>query len=338
MIDSQRPVKRKVTVKMIDSPRPIKRKKKGKVIALFIISLIFVMLAASIAVVGCNYISNRTFKETFFSVSSLKVNNKIRVVQISDLHNSSFGKDNSDVIDRVQKLKPDLIIYTGDCIDTNSANNDRVLKLCSALAKVAPSYYIYGNNEVQRYYNDPLTQDSLDAKFGFTNETRDPQKLLEITDPFTQSLEQIGVKVLKNQFDTLTIGSTTVDVFGVLTSNPSSFWSYTGPNFDKYIFENTNNLKITAIHEPNLFEFYTPDSWGDLMLAGHNHGGIVKIPLIGPLYTHDGGFLPARSGHYVYGRYDVQGRPLIISSGLENKNFFRINNKPELVIIDITRF
>ena len=74
------------------------------------------------------------------------------------------------------------------------------------------------------------------------------------------------------------------------------------------------------------------------MLAGHTHGGIVKIPMVGALYTSEGGFLPERSGHYVYGRYEVQGRPLIISGGLENKNIFRTNNPPEIVIIDINKF
>lgn len=315
-----------------------KGKKNIKVAKLFIISLIFVTIAAVIAVVGCNYVINRNFKESFFSVSSLKVNHKIRVIQISDLHNCSFGNENSKLIKRVEKLKPDLIIYTGDCIDTKADSTDRVVNLCKELSEVAPSYYIYGNNEVEKYYNDPLTQDSLDQKFGFNNENRDPQKLLEITDPLSEELEKNGIKVLKNQFDTITVGSTTIDVFGVLTSNPSSFWSYAGSNFDKFIFENQNNLKITAIHEPLVFEFYTPDTWGDVMLAGHTHGGTVKVPVLGPLYTHDDGFFPARSGHLVAGRYDVQGRPLIISSGLENKNLLRINNKPELVIVDITRF
>ena len=93
-----------------------------------------------------------------------------------------------------------------------------------------------------------------------------------------------------------------------------------------------------AIHEPIVFEEYTPDTWGDLMLAGHTHGGLCKIPFIGPLYTTEGGILPARNGCYVYGRYDVQGRPLIVNSGLENSNFFRINNQPEIVIVDINKF
>ena len=315
-----------------------KTRKKIRVLNLFLISLIFVSIAASIAIIGCNYVGNRKFKETFYSVSSLKVNNKIRIVQLSDLHNCSYGKDNQMLVDRVKKLKPDLIIYTGDMIDTTAESNDGVISLCKKLASVAPSYYIYGNNEVEKNYDVLLNQDALDKKFGFNNDNREPDKLLEITDNLTKKLETIGVKVLKNKYDTVTIGTTPVDVYGVLTSNPSAFWSYSGESFNEYMYSSEDHLKITAIHEPLLFKEYSPDSWGDLVLAGHTHGGTVKIPMIGPLYTHDGGVLPERGGYYVCGRYEVQGRPLIISSGLENKNFFRINNQPEVVIVDINKF
>ena len=315
-----------------------KTKKNIRVLKLFLISLIFVLIAVSIAIVGCNYIGNRNFKETFYSVSSLKVNNKVRIIQISDLHNCLYGKNNIKLLDRARKLKPDLIVYTGDIVDSKAKSNDRVISLCKELADVAPSYYIYGNNEVEMYYDIPLTQESLDKKFGFNDNNRQPDKLLEITDDLTRELEATGVKVLKNKSDTITIGTTDVDIYGVLTSNPSSFWSYAGESFDKYIYSNENNLKITAIHEPLIFEEYSPDSWGDLMLAGHTHGGLCKIPYIGPLYTTEGGILPARKGCYVYGRYDVQGRPLIVNSGLDNTNFFRLNNQPELVIVDINKF
>ena len=315
-----------------------KARKNIRVLRLFLISLIFVSIAATIAIIGCNYIGNRDFKESFYIVSSLKVNNKIRIVQLSDLHNSLYGKDNSKLISRVKKLNPDLIIYTGDIVDSKAESDDRVLNLCKKLSRVAPSYYIYGNNEIEKFYDFPLTQEALDDKLGFNGSNRQPDKIWELTDNFAKKLELSGVKVLKNKSDTITIGTTPVDVYGVLTSNPSSFWSYSGESFDKYLYTNENNFKITAIHEPLVFEEYSPDSWGDLMLAGHNHGGTIKVPIIGPLYTHDGGFLPERSGHYVVGRYEVQGRPLIISSGLENKNVMRINNPPELVIVDINKF
>jgi predicted MPP superfamily phosphohydrolase len=312
-------------------------KKKVWAVILLIFGMIFVILAASVALVGYNYLENQKFKETFYCVSSLKVNNKIRVIQISDLHNASFVND-SKLVDRIGKLKPDAIIYTGDMVDSQTNIDDDVINLCKTLANVAPSYFIYGNNEVEKNYDGPLTQENLDKKFGFNDTNRDPQKLLELTDDFAKNLENVGVKVLKNSMDTLTIGSTAVDIYGVLTSNPSSFWSYAGGSYSDFIYQNENNLKIMAIHEPIVFEKYKPDTWGDLMLAGHTHGGLCKIPYIGPLYTTEGGILPARKGCYVYGRYEVQGRPLIVNSGLDNTNFFRINNQPEIVIVDINKF
>ena len=319
--------------------KAVKTSRKGiRVLLLFIVSLIFVGIAASVAVVGFNYIENRDFKETFYCVSSLKVNNKIRVIQISDLHSCVYKNNYADLIDRVEKLDPDLILYTGDIIDSHSQSDDKVIELCASLAKLAPSCYVYGNNEVEKYYNDPLTQESLDKKFGFTDENRNPESLLELADPFAEKLENAGVTVLKNSSHTVTVGVTNVDVFGVLTSNPSSFWSYAGAGFDKHIYTNENNLKITAIHEPLVMEAYSPDTWGDLVLAGHTHGGIARLPVLGPVYTHDGGLLPERSGHLVYGRYEIQGRPLIVSSGLANNDFFRINNQPEIVIVDINKF
>lgn len=318
--------------------RTTKRQKKLRVFRLFLISLILVSIAAAIAIIGCSYVENRTFKETFYSVSSLKVNNKIRIIQLSDLHDCSYGKNNSQILDRVKKLEPDLIVCTGDIVDSATTSTKRVVGLCKGLAEIAPSYYIYGNNEVEKYYDVPLTQESLDKKFGFNDDNRKPSKLLETTDKLTQQLEAAGANVLKNTHDTITVGTTEVDVYGVLTSNPSAFWSYAGESFDDYLYANENRLKITAIHEPVLFEEYTPDSWGDLVLAGHHHGGTVKIPIVGPLYTREDGLLPARRGHYVCGRYEVQGRPLIISAGLENKNIFRINNQPEIVVVDINKF
>ena len=183
-----------------------------------------------------------------------------------------------------------------------------------------------------------MTQDSLDKKFGFNDKNRDPEKLLSITDDLTNKLEKAGVTVLKNQAETVTVGTTDVDVYGVLTSNPSAFWSYAGESFNDYLYKNENHLKITAIHEPLVFSEFETDFWGDLMLAGDTHGGLARIPILGPLYTNSMGFFPERNGYYVYGRYEVQGRPLIISGGLENKNVFRVNNQPEIVIVDINKF
>ena len=75
-----------------------------------------------------------------------------------------------------------------------------------------------------------------------------------------------------------------------------------------------------------------------MIVTGHTHGGVIRVPVLGPLFTHEGGLLPERGGDLVYGRYNVSGSPLIVSGGLENSNVFRINNQPELVVIDINKF
>ena len=212
-----------------------KRIKNKKVIIVSLISLILAAITVAVAVVGVNYWQNQKFGETFYSVSCLKVNNKVRILQISDLHECTYGDQNATLVDRVSKLKPDLIVLTGDCV-AEDGSADQIAKLCGALAKIAPSYYIYGNNEVEAVYRYPLTQEALDAQFGFDDENREPQKLLAQTDVLADKLTAAGVTVLKNSGATTMVGDTLVDIYGVLTSNPSAFWSYAGESFEEFLY------------------------------------------------------------------------------------------------------
>ena len=315
-----------------------KAKKNIRAVNLFAVGMLFVCIAMAISVVMCNYISNRSFRETFYSASSIKVDSRVRVIQLSDLHSSSFGDDNTKLLNRIEALAPDIIICTGDIV--NSAKDDAkfATNLGRGLSKIAPSYYIYGNNEVESIYDFNLNEAELDKKFGFNKQNRDETALLKIDDSFEQMLENNGIKFLKNETDTIQVKTITIDVYGVLTSNPSAFWSYSEKAFLDYINTNPHNIKITAVHEPFIFEAFQPEFWGDLMVCGHTHGGVVRIPLLGPLFTREGGLFPERGGSFVYGRYDVAGKPLIVSSGLENSTLLRINNQPELVVIDINKF
>ena len=315
-----------------------KTKKNIRAAKFFVLGMFFVCIATAVIIIMCSYIGNRNFRESFYSVSSIKVDSTIRVVQLSDLHSSSYGKNNKKLLDRVKALSPDIIICSGDIVDSAKDDIKYAVSLCGSLAKIAPSYYVYGNNEVETIFDFPLNETELDKKFGFTKDNRDETKLLELKDTFEEKLEKTGIKVLKNETDTIKVKTMNVDMYGVLTSNPSSFWSYSGNTFESYLTENENNLKITAVHEPFIFETFEPEFWGDLMVCGHTHGGIIRVPVLGPLFTHEDGLFPERKGNFVYGRYNVAGKPLIVSSGLENSNVLRINNEPELVIIDINKF
>ena len=300
--------------------------------------MVFVCIASVVFLVLGNYIGNRNFRETFYTTSSIKINNSVRVIQLSDLHNTFYGEDNIDLVKRIEELNPDVIICTGDMVDSAKDDTDSMISLAKKLSEIAPSYYIYGNNEVETIYDVLLNEKDLDKKFGFNNTNRDEAALRNLEDSFEEKLEAAGIKVLKNEKDTIKVKTTTIDIYGVLTSNPSSFWSYSGKSFQEYIYEDSDNLKITAVHEPFVFEEFEYDFWGDLIICGHTHGGVVRVPVLGPLFTKEGGLFPERSGKFVYGRYSAAGQPLIVSAGLENKNIFRINNQPELVVIDINKF
>lgn len=315
-----------------------KSRKNIKALKFFVIGMIFVCFATAIIAMLLSYISNREFRETFYNVSSIKVDSQLRVVQLSDLHSTSYGQNNEKLLERIKALNPDIIICSGDIVDSTKDDLDFALHLGKSLAEIAPSYYVYGNNERDSIYGFSFNEKDLDKKFGFNNDNRDETALLQLKDSFEEKLEKAGIKILKNEKDTIKIKTMTVDVYGVLNSNPSSFWSYSEKAFANYIYEDTEHLKITAVHEPFIFEEFQTEFWGDLMLCGHTHGGLVRIPVLGPLFTHEGGLLPERGDSYVYGRYNVAGKPLIVSAGLENSNVFRINNEPELVVIDINKF
>ncbi|MBQ7040019.1 MAG: metallophosphoesterase, partial [Clostridia bacterium] len=290
-----------------------KAKKNITAFKFFVIGMVFVCIATAIIVVLCNYIGNRNFRETFYSVSSIKVDSPVRVVQLSDMHGASYGKNNQKLLKRIEALEPDIIICTGDIVDSAKEDENYAIDLAKKLTKIAPSYYVYGNNEVESIYDFKLSEEELDRKFGFNKNNRDETALLKVKDSFEEKLENAGIKVLKNEKDTINVKNITVDVYGVLNSNPSSFWSYSEKAFLEYVNEDTTNLKITAVHEPFIFEEFSPEFWGDLMLCGHTHGGVVRVPVLGPLFTQEGGLLPERSGDFVYGRYDAAGKPLIVS-------------------------
>ena len=257
----------KITKKSKYSSLSPKIKKNLRALKFFVVGMIFVLIATAIIVVMCSYIENRNFRETFYNTSSIKVDSPVRVIQLSDLHCSSYGKGNKKLLERIEDLEPDIIICTGDIVDSAKKDIDYAVDLGHRLSLIAPSYYVYGNNEVESIYDIPLTEKELDRKFGFDSENRNEDALAKLEDSFEKKLEASGIKVLKNEKDTIKIKTMTVDVYGSLTSNPSSFWSYSEKAFADYIYENTENLKITAVHEPFIFEEFEHEFWGDLMLC-----------------------------------------------------------------------
>ena len=184
-----------------------------------------ILMAAALALVAMalSWVENRSFRETFYEISSLKVTEDLRILQISDLHTSQFGEENRKLLDRIEKLAPDLIVMTGDCIEKDTSRDEIVLDLCGKLTKLAPVYYIYGNVETTRQYGLSMTKQSLDEHFGYDDDHRPAVDFTALPDPLRESLEAAGVTVLLNSQASIQAGGTTVDIYGTLTSNPSAF-------------------------------------------------------------------------------------------------------------------
>ena len=312
----------------------------------FCAGILMVIVFLGIIIIGKSALENQTFHETFYQVASVKAPDSVRIIQLSDLHNTEYGENNERLVERLIALKPDLIVMTGDMVDRREESADIAIELCRRAVQIAPTYYIYGNNETAKAFGvKDMTLESVDGLLECTEDTRDSSKFYDLDDDLRIMLEGAGVQVLFNSQAQVQIGETVIDLFGVVTSSPGAFWEYAGEAFSQYLTQNTDHFKLFLCHEPTIFEMYSSEHWGDLALCGHTHGGVAQIPYLGGLYVNSKGehvlFPNMRNDiydYYVAGMYELNGSPMIVNTGLTNKGVVRVNNQPEMVIVDINRY
>ena len=151
-----------------------------------------------------------------------------------------------------------------------------------------------------------------------------------------KAFENAGLKLLRNAKDEIRIGRDTVQLIGV-EGTSYGFEQYGGRAFMDKVEIDPSELCIVMCHIPIIFDPQLSGYDFDLGVAGHVHGGVVVLPFIGGLYTNEEGFFPK----YTAGRYTLSNQQtLIISGGLGDSKPFppRINNTPELVVIDINQY
>ena len=201
-----------------------------------------------------------------------------RIAQISDLHNARFGKDNRRLLEKLKGTEPDIIVLTGDLIDSRRTNTEIALSFVKEASSIAPTYYVPGNHESR----------------------------IEDIDSFYADLQSAGVILLLDDHCFIEKGTDTLN-----KSVP-----------DKNLYT------VLLSHRPELFEDYH----ADLVLAGHAHGGQVRIPYIGGLFAPAQGFLP----QYDSGSYVKDTTTMVVSRGIGNSLFpARVNNPPEIVVIEL---
>ena len=267
---------------------------------------IFLGAVLIVVLVFCGrYLLSDEMETTFYHLYSSKVKGtqNTRVVVLADLHNREFGSGNKNLVDQIKALSPDLIAIAGDMVNADDDNLDIILSLCEKLVEIAPVYYSPGNHESHLLYEKNI--------------------------PLEEKLNEKGVHVLVNRAEFVEIHKTHFLVGGLITA-PEGYLEY-GEEFIKE-YEKSDEFKLLISHYPGLYYEALADTKIDLGICGHYHGGVVRIPGIGGLYHGDTGFLPKYSG----GMYDLSSGTIFVSRGLGGHSGFpRVNNRPELAVIDI---
>ncbi|MBE6869986.1 MAG: metallophosphoesterase [Ruminococcus albus] len=235
---------------------------------------------------------------TFTSAKVSKSADDFRIVQVSDLHNAKFGKNNSRLISKIKDQSPDIIVITGDIVDSNHTNIDTATDFCKESAKIAPCYYITGNHEM---WLDKSETDTLYSDMTFAGVT--------ILDSTTITLEN-GIYLTGLGDDHLYDGT----LAKLSESVPD------------------DALHIVLAHEPQYLEEEYTLSSPDLIITGHAHGGQVRLPFIGGIVAPDQGFFPK----YTAGEYKSGDTTMYVSRGLGNSVIpLRLFNTPEINLLKI---
>lgn len=273
-------------------------------IVLVFLSLVIVAVGS---IVGYNVYQNKNFTVSFYQINSDKVTSNIRIVELSDLHDCTYGEKNSKLIEKIRSLKPDLIFYAGDMIEEKISDYSVLFDLSDELYKIAPIFACYGNNE-------------LDQQLFYDNR-------------FAEKLEEHNVTLLSNEATDITVNNTVIQLI-VETDNLKQYDVKTN-NGKKFIdsLTSTEYCRVCLTHYPELFNEKLLNKGIDIAFTGHAHGGHIRIPHFGGLYSTGEGFLPRFTAGVVEAD---DGTQVVVSRGLSNNETIpRINNQPELVVVDI---
>ena len=259
----------------------------------------------SLLSISCTSIATQTYN---LQTPLFKEQSSIKLILISDLHNTKHGTNQEKLINLVKEAQPDLILITGDITDEiSSIKGTRML--LSGISGIAPIYYVTGNHEY----------------------------MTKKIDTIREELASFGVNILSDTYVKLEINKNEIIIAGIEDPYKKKYETqdYNQREIMEAEFRELDGVhiyKILLAHRPELIELYKQYSF-DLVLSGHAHGGQVIIPnAINGLYAPHQGFFPKYAG----GLYTHDDLTHIVSRGL-SINFFlpRIFNSPELVVIVI---
>lgn len=224
--------------------------------------------------------------------------NDFKIIQISDYHNTTNEMLNKSIEEAIEDIKPNLIMITGDLIDSTYTNVDQAISLIDGIKEIAPIYFTTGNHETWSEEYPELYKELIKRE----------------------------VKVLNNDKESIYQEDDYINILGIEDSETITELreNLKGVEKDKDIFN------VLLSHRPEHFEEYVKLDL-DLVLTGHAHGGQIRIFNQGLIAPNQGLF-----PKYTSGVITKDNTTMIISKGIGNSVIpIRINNHPELVVVTL---
>lgn len=283
------------------------------------INWFWIILCAGIAL-ACFFllvmvIDGNRFKVVSYHLQSEKVEKKHRFVLLADLHNKSYGKNNHRLITKIREFQPEAIYMAGDMMTAkNGCAFDRALALMETLCREYPVYYSMGNHESRLFLH--------------------PQDYGNLWESYEAGVIKTGTQLLRNQGKAqgeklyvrgLDLEHKFYRHFKLLPMSREYLNGVLGlPDASRY--------EILLAHNPDYFKSYA--AWGaDLVLSGHVHGGVMRLPLLGGVISPALRLFPRFDG----GLFREGKSVMILSRGLGMHTLpVRIFNPGELVLITLS--
>ncbi len=254
--------------------------------------------------------SNRSLQIEAFTYASPRLPEGFdgcTIVQLSDLHGASFGEDNAELIAAVAAQDPDLIFLTGDIQDRyRKTPASYTVAIGRAMAGIAPTYFVTGNHE---------------WAFPDVRELK-------------RALKDAGVTALTNEFVALERNGSVIFLAGI--DDPNGFADQKSPEAlaEEVKAAAGGGFWMLLAHRNNYFEKQYSSLGADLVISGHGHGGLIRLPFTDGLISVERTLFPS----YTAGFYQFNGRDVFVSRGLGNSGpSFRLFNRPQLVTLTLEK-
>ena len=284
-------------------------KKKKLILLLFILLMVIYGMLYSLKKVDVtNYIaSNEKIPQEF---------NDFKIVQLSDFHSSGYKDTTEIIISKVKEINPDIIVMTGDMVSCGIEDIEEFEKLITSLSGLYPIYYINGNHE-------QLAEILRAGKY---------QNLLD-------KLKSLGITFLRDNYIEITKDGQSINLYEIdipldgATGLYASRWQLERDYVETTLPQvDYSKFNILLAHNPIFLKQYS--KWGaDLVLSGHMHGGIIRIPIIGVgIFSAERGLFP----RYDAGKFKKGDTTMIVNRGIGTSSIgLRIFNNPEISVITL---